>query len=165
MTEEVIDRSPQVAQWLLPWLAGTGTPQGLDFLALVLLRVVHEDLVAEGVESAGPALLHALLHLFERRSRAAASAHPRLAHPALFDAARGYYSRRAEQADQLRWLAFEMRHDRPGTQARIALLLRAPQSPAGKPMTPSHRAALTALMLTGQASGSPPRTALPELAA
>jgi hypothetical protein len=164
MAEELVNRSPQVAQWLLPWLAGTGTPQGLDFLALVLLRVVHEDLVAEGVETAGPALLHALLHLFERRSRAAASAHPRLAHPALFDAARGYYSRRAEQADQLRWLAFEMQHDRPGTQARIALLLRAPQSPGRNPLTAARRAALTALMLTGQVSSPPTRSALPELA-
>jgi hypothetical protein len=158
MTEEVVNGSPRVAQTVLPWLAGSAMPQGLDFLALVLLRVMHEDLMAEGVDSASGALLQALLRLFDRRRRAASPAHPRLRHPALFDAARDFYSRRAELAEQLRWLAFEMRHDRPGTQTRIALLLRAPQSPDNKPMTPSHRAALTALMLTGRV----PQRAIPE---
>jgi hypothetical protein len=115
----------------------------------VLRRAAADDNPSENAIAAGSQTLHALLRILGRPARAEPSMHPRLRHPELFDAARAFYTCRAGEPAQLRWLDFEMRHDRPGTQARIALMLRTPGRPGDAPMTPRHRARLTTLMLTG----------------
>ncbi|MGA1317108.1 MAG: hypothetical protein ACO3YN_09240 [Rubrivivax sp.] len=149
MADGLLGGPGRLAQSLMPWLATDPTPQGWHFLGMVLRRAASDDNPSENAAAAGSQTLHALLRILGRPARAQAGTHPRHRHPELFDAARAFYTRRAEEPAQLRWLEFEMRHDRPGTQARIALMLRTPARPGDPPMTPRHRATLTTLMLTG----------------